>query len=124
MAVKGSRGPETRCFVYVMGPIRIAHEAKNSTEPNVHLERDMVSLSHPQLVFQAKEGVRACELHRDDAGKFPGCIGPSLKPRASSCAAPRHAVSHPCRLFRRQDRRVAVRGVAGDALCNKGQCGG
>ena len=36
-AVKGSRGPETRCFAYVIGPISTAHEAKNRTEPMDHL---------------------------------------------------------------------------------------
>lgn len=36
-AEKGSRGPEIRCFAYVTGPMRTAHEAKNSTEPKDHL---------------------------------------------------------------------------------------
>ena len=36
-AEKGSRGPEIRCFAYVIGPIRTAHDAKNSTDPKDHL---------------------------------------------------------------------------------------
>jgi len=36
-AEKGSRGPEIRCFAYVTGPIKTAHEAKNSIDPKVHL---------------------------------------------------------------------------------------
>lgn len=35
-AVKGSRGPERRCWAYWIGPIRTAHEAKNNTEPMDH----------------------------------------------------------------------------------------
>ena len=36
-AEKGSRGPEIRCFAYVTGPMRTAHEARNSTDPKDHL---------------------------------------------------------------------------------------
>lgn len=42
MAVKGSRGPETRCLAYVIGPIRTAHDVKNRTEPNVHLRKNAI----------------------------------------------------------------------------------
>lgn len=38
-AVKGSRDPEIRCLAYVTGPIKTAHEAKNSTDPKDHLRR-------------------------------------------------------------------------------------
>ena len=38
-AVKGNRGPEIRCLAYVTGPMRTAHEAKNSRDPNDHLRR-------------------------------------------------------------------------------------
>ncbi len=38
-AVKGSRGVDMRCWAYVIGPIKTAHDAKNSTEPIVHLNR-------------------------------------------------------------------------------------
>lgn len=37
-AVNGSRGVEMRCWAYVTGPIRTAQDAKNSTEPMVHLD--------------------------------------------------------------------------------------
>ena len=48
-AEKGSRGPEIRCFAYVAGPMRTAHEAKNSTDPKVHLR--MMSAQAQHLVF-------------------------------------------------------------------------
>lgn len=38
-AENGSRGAERRCFAYVTGPIRTAHETRNRTEPKVHLCR-------------------------------------------------------------------------------------
>lgn len=37
-AVKGSRGPEIRCCAYTSGPIKTAHDAKNSIEPMDHLD--------------------------------------------------------------------------------------
>ncbi len=37
-AVKGSRGPEIRCCAYTSGPIKTAHDTKNSMEPKDHLE--------------------------------------------------------------------------------------
>lgn len=37
-AVNGSRGPERRCWIYAMGPIKTAQDAKNSKEPIDHLE--------------------------------------------------------------------------------------
>lgn len=36
-AVNGSRGPENRCLAYWMGPMRTAHDARNSAEPTDHL---------------------------------------------------------------------------------------
>jgi hypothetical protein len=36
-AEKGNRGVERRCFAYVTGPIKTAHEARNRTEPKDHL---------------------------------------------------------------------------------------
>ena len=46
MAVKGNRGPETRCLAYVIGPIRTAHDVKNKTEPNVHLKEMQSSATY------------------------------------------------------------------------------
>lgn len=37
-AVKGSRGPETRCLAYTIGPMRTAHERRKSREPTDHLD--------------------------------------------------------------------------------------
>lgn len=37
VAVKGSRGVEVRCCIYVQGPIIKAHDVKKSKEPNDHL---------------------------------------------------------------------------------------
>lgn len=46
-AVNGSRGPESRCWAYCTGPIKMAHEAKNSTDPIDHLSPDaVVSIVH------------------------------------------------------------------------------
>ena len=36
-AVKGSRGVDIRCWMYAVGPIMAAHEAKNKAEPRDHL---------------------------------------------------------------------------------------
>lgn len=45
VAVKGSRGPERRCCAYCIGPIKIAHEAKNNTEPMDHLQKPVATVS-------------------------------------------------------------------------------
>jgi hypothetical protein len=36
-AVKGRRGPETRCFAYTQGPMRTAHESRKRSDPTDHL---------------------------------------------------------------------------------------
>lgn len=38
-AVKGSRGAERRCCAYWTGPIKMAQDAKNKTEPIDHLQK-------------------------------------------------------------------------------------
>lgn len=55
-AVKGSRGPEIRCFAYVNGPIRTAHEARNRTEPKDHLCRSLM-YQYANFVFQKEREV-------------------------------------------------------------------
>jgi len=53
VAVKGSRGVEVRCCTYVHGPIKKAHDARNSKDPNDHL------MSHqPRLALEN----RVCDL--------------------------------------------------------------
>lgn len=44
-AVKGSRGPERRCCAYWIGPIKMAQDAKNNTEPMDHLSTAMATVS-------------------------------------------------------------------------------
>ncbi len=61
-AVKGNRGPAKRCFRYVNGPIRTAHDAKNKTEPMDHLyiRYDMLLASkHWHLVEHSKRRHRS-----------------------------------------------------------------
>lgn len=36
-AVKGSRGPESKCWTYWTGPMRTANDARKSTDPTDHL---------------------------------------------------------------------------------------
>lgn len=48
-AEKGSRGPDARCLVYVSGPIKTAHEARNRSEPKDHLCRS--SLCQPSTSY-------------------------------------------------------------------------
>lgn len=38
--MKGSRGPEIKCFAYDHGPMRTAHDSKNRTEPTDHLQEE------------------------------------------------------------------------------------
>lgn len=58
-AVKGSRGSERRCLMYTTGPIRTAHDAKNSTEPIDHLQGwDQVRWTDSDIDVEASEEVK------------------------------------------------------------------
>ena len=68
-AVKGRRGPETRCWAYVIGPRRTAHDVRNKSEPMDHLsqsDKTLSAISHTYLTLlmlastcirQEREGV-------------------------------------------------------------------
>ena len=53
-AVKGRRGPEIRCWAYVIGPRRTAHDVRNSNEPMDHLSQSdkiLSAISHTCLTL-------------------------------------------------------------------------
>ena len=86
-AVNGSRGVEMRCWAYVTGPINTAHDAKNSTEPMVHLNNTTRRQHGCARILRADSGreVQSCYFRqlKHVLDRPPRRCG-----RGSSCALP------------------------------------
>lgn len=86
--VKGSLGPENRCWTYAVGPITAANDARNSADPRVHLFVGVgVCQSHSPKAMRIMK-----ESHAEGQGQGKTS---TLVPCRSPSPVTRHGKVHP-----------------------------